>query len=84
VLGKFSNLSRYKSIPVTSYIRNSLYINPLKPRRADYFRGYRDEFSENLYVYPMSEFSREQVSEYFAHPEIDVPLSDEAAESVKF
>jgi tetratricopeptide (TPR) repeat protein/SpoVK/Ycf46/Vps4 family AAA+-type ATPase len=49
----------------------------------DYFRGYRDEFSENLYVYPMSEFSREQVSEYFAHPEIDVPLSDEAAESVK-
>jgi class 3 adenylate cyclase len=34
VLGKFSNLSRYKSIPVTSYIRNSLYINPLKPRRA--------------------------------------------------
>jgi tetratricopeptide (TPR) repeat protein len=49
----------------------------------DYFRGYRDEFSENLYVYPMSEFSREQVSEYFAHPEINVPLSDEAAESVK-
>ncbi len=49
----------------------------------DYFRGYRDEFSENLYVYPMSEFSREQVSEYFVHPEIDVPLSDEAAESVK-
>jgi tetratricopeptide (TPR) repeat protein len=49
----------------------------------DYFRGYRDEFSENLYVYPMSEFSREQVSEYFAHPEIDVPLSDDAAESVK-
>ena len=34
MLGKFSNLSRYKSIPVTSYIRNSLYINPLKPRRA--------------------------------------------------
>jgi hypothetical protein len=28
----------------------------------DYFRGYRDVFSENLYVYPMSEFSREQVS----------------------
>jgi tetratricopeptide (TPR) repeat protein/SpoVK/Ycf46/Vps4 family AAA+-type ATPase len=49
----------------------------------DYFRGYRDEFSENLYVYPMSEFSREQVSEYFAHPEINVPLSDEVAESVK-
>ncbi|GBO53247.1 hypothetical protein APA_1154 [Pseudanabaena sp. lw0831] len=49
----------------------------------DYFRGYRDEFSENLYVYPMSEFSREQVSEYFAHPQINVPLSDEAAESVK-
>jgi tetratricopeptide (TPR) repeat protein len=49
----------------------------------DYFRGYRDEFSENLYVYPMSEFSREQVSEYFAHPEINVPLCDEAAESVK-
>jgi tetratricopeptide (TPR) repeat protein len=49
----------------------------------DYFQGYRDVFSENLYVYPMSEFSREQVSEYFAHPEIDVPLSDEAAESVK-
>ncbi len=49
----------------------------------DYFRGYRDEFSENLYVYPMSEFSREQVSEYFAHPEINVPLDDEAAESVK-
>jgi hypothetical protein len=34
VLGKFSNLSRYKSIPVTSYICNSLYINPLKSRRA--------------------------------------------------
>jgi hypothetical protein len=33
-LGKFSNLSRYKSIPVTSYICNSLYINPLKSRRA--------------------------------------------------
>ncbi|MFN8782425.1 MAG: tetratricopeptide repeat protein [Pseudanabaena sp.] len=49
----------------------------------DYFQGYRDVFSENLYVYPMSEFSREQVSEYFAHPEIDVPLSDDAAESVK-
>jgi tetratricopeptide (TPR) repeat protein len=49
----------------------------------DYFRGYRDEFSENLYVYPMSEFSREQVSEYFAHPQINVPLSDEVAESVK-
>jgi tetratricopeptide (TPR) repeat protein len=49
----------------------------------DYFRGYRDEFSENLYVYPMSEFSREQVSEYFAHPQINVPLIDEAAESVK-
>jgi tetratricopeptide (TPR) repeat protein len=49
----------------------------------DYFRGYRDEFSENLYVYPMSEFSRVQVSEYFAHPEINVPLSDDEAESVK-
>ena len=49
----------------------------------DYFRGYRDEFSENLYVYPMSEFSREQVSEYFAHPQINVPLIDEAAELVK-
>ena len=49
----------------------------------DYFRGYRDEFSENLYVYPMSEFSREQVSEYFAHPEINVPLSDDEAEAVK-
>jgi len=49
----------------------------------DYFRGYRDEFSENLYVYPMSEFSREQESEYFAHPEINVPLSDDDAESVK-
>ena len=35
VLGKFSNLSRYKSIPVTSYIRSSLYINPLKSRRAN-------------------------------------------------
>jgi hypothetical protein len=46
-------------------------------------RSIGDEFSENLYVYPMSEFSREQVSEYFAHPEINVPLSDEAAESVK-
>ncbi|MCX5935340.1 MAG: hypothetical protein NTU99_11300, partial [Pseudanabaena sp. LacPavin_0818_WC45_MAG_42_6] len=49
----------------------------------DYFRGYRDEFSENLYIYSMSEFSREQVSEYFAHPQINVPLSDEAAELVK-
>ncbi|WP_434684120.1 tetratricopeptide repeat protein [Pseudanabaena minima] len=49
----------------------------------DYFQGYRDVFSENLYVYPMSEFSWEQVSEYFAHPEINVPLSDKAAESVK-
>ncbi|PZV12235.1 MAG: hypothetical protein DCF20_17790 [Pseudanabaena sp.] len=49
----------------------------------DYFQGYRDIFSENLYVYPMSEFSREQVSEYFAHPQINVPLSDEAAELVK-
>ena len=35
MLGKFSNLSRYKSIPVTSYIRSSLYINPLKSRRAN-------------------------------------------------
>jgi hypothetical protein len=35
VLGKFSNLSRYKSIPVTTYLCASLYINPLKPRRAD-------------------------------------------------
>jgi transposase len=34
VLGKFSNLSRYKSIPVTTYLCASLYINPLKPRRA--------------------------------------------------
>jgi tetratricopeptide (TPR) repeat protein len=49
----------------------------------DHFSGYRDVFSENLYVYPMSEFSREQVSEYFAHPEINVPLSDDEAEEVK-
>jgi hypothetical protein len=30
----------------------------------DYFSGYRNEFSENLYVYPMSEFSQDQVIEY--------------------
>jgi tetratricopeptide (TPR) repeat protein len=47
------------------------------------FLGYRNEFSENLYVYLMSEFSQEQVIEYFAHPEINVRLNDVEAESVK-
>jgi tetratricopeptide (TPR) repeat protein len=50
---------------------------------ANYSQGYRDVFSENLYVYPMSEFSQEQVSEYFSHPDVNVSLSDEEAESVK-
>jgi len=50
---------------------------------ANYSQGYRDIFSENLYVYPMSEFSQDQVSEYFSHPDVNVSLSNEEAESVK-